>query len=166
MTDPVTAVREALSLCPFCGGEASVYVHDAHDHGPLVKRLLPNLPPAPEHHEVCCDSCGVGMLRPTEAEAIAAWNRRTALDALEAALAAATARAEKAEAEVARLRAFIADEHNRVNIVGSDFDKVQQALDVLLTGIRARHRAALKPPSIHWEPEARAALAAGEASRG
>lgn len=61
------------------------------------------------------------------------------------------ARADKAEAEVARLwaenarlRQHIADEANRFNIVGSDWERAQQALDALVSGVKTRARAALE----------------------
>ena len=49
-----------LKPCPFCGGEASMYI--AYDDG----------------YYVCCDECGCGLpVYNTEEEAIEAWNRRT-----------------------------------------------------------------------------------------
>ena len=48
-----------LRKCPFCGGEASIYV--AYDDG----------------YYVCCDECGCGLpVYNTEQEAIEAWNKR------------------------------------------------------------------------------------------
>lgn len=49
-----------LKPCPFCGGEASIYV--AYDDG----------------YYVCCDECGCGLpVYNTEEDAIREWNRRT-----------------------------------------------------------------------------------------
>ena len=52
--------EQKLKPCPFCGGEASIYV--AHDDG----------------YYVCCDECGCGLpVYNTEEDAIREWNRRT-----------------------------------------------------------------------------------------
>jgi hypothetical protein len=47
------------------------------------------------------------------------------------------------KAENARLRQHIADEANRVNIVGSAYEKAQLALDEIVIGVKQRARAAL-----------------------
>jgi enhancing lycopene biosynthesis protein 2 len=47
------------------------------------------------------------------------------------------------EAENARLRQHIADEANRVNIVGSAYDRAQAALDEIVAGVKSRARNAL-----------------------
>ena len=50
---------------------------------------------------------------------------------------------ERLRVENGRLRQHIADEANRFNISGSDWERVQQALDALLVGVKSRARAAL-----------------------
>lgn len=52
--------EQKLKPCPFCGGEASIYV--AYDDG----------------YCVCCDECGCCLpVYNTEEDAIREWNRRT-----------------------------------------------------------------------------------------
>ena len=52
--------EQKLKPCPFCGGEASIYV--AHDDG----------------YYVCCDECGCCLpVYNMEQDAIREWNRRT-----------------------------------------------------------------------------------------
>ena len=59
-TGEVQTTETKLKPCPFCGGEASMYI--AYDDG----------------YYVCCDECGCGLpVYNTEEEAIEAWNRRT-----------------------------------------------------------------------------------------
>ena len=58
-TGEVQTTETKLKPCPFCGGEASMYI--AYDDG----------------YYVCCDECGCGLpVYNTEEEAIEAWNKR------------------------------------------------------------------------------------------
>lgn len=59
-------MTEKLKPCPFCGGEASLRIDTAHSTACLIG---------------CCTiGCfGHEQWEETEAEAIAAWNRRAAL---------------------------------------------------------------------------------------
>ena len=66
-----------LLPCPFCGGDAVVTAHEAHEHSPILKRIMPDLPDHAGSFDASCLSCDIGVLRDTDAEAIAAWNRRT-----------------------------------------------------------------------------------------
>lgn len=75
MTD--TNTTPALLPCPFCGGEAVLTEHPPHEHGPIMKRIMPDFPDHAGSWDASCANCDCGHLRDTEAEAIAAWNRRT-----------------------------------------------------------------------------------------
>ena len=59
---------EELLPCPFCGGEARAWKYSHPSHG--------------EYWRVVCNepSCCISGDRPTEAEAIAAWNTRTPIE--------------------------------------------------------------------------------------
>jgi Lar family restriction alleviation protein len=75
----------ALKPCPFCGGEAGVVVHR----------------PFPDAYVQCGECDAEGPVSASEAAAVDAWNRR----AVDPALAAAEARAEKAEAALREVAA-------------------------------------------------------------
>lgn len=78
-----------LKSCPFCGGEAFIRRIEAHDHTPMLKALCPDLEPAEETYWPECTKCGCAKEgKPTEAEAIAAWNRRASLTEKDAEIAA------------------------------------------------------------------------------
>jgi len=91
---------------------------------------------------VACSSCTMhGPTCQHEFEAIAAWNTRA-----DPALAAAQAEVAALQIENARLRAFVADIHNSINIVGSPYDQAMKALDDVVSDVRKRARAALVQP--------------------
>lgn len=80
---------ESLLDCPFCGsGELSVGYQEP-----------------PHQGVVQCHSCDAAMIRDSEAEAIAAWNRRPT--PIPAGLEEAVERAERAERETAELREHV-----------------------------------------------------------
>lgn len=58
--------RDIIAPCPFCGGTANVYTYECQD---------PFVGCNGGRGDVACDANGPSM--PTEAEAIARWNRRT-----------------------------------------------------------------------------------------
>lgn len=58
--------RDIIAPCPFCGGTANVYIYECQD---------PFVGCNGGRGDVACDANGPSM--PTEAEAIARWNRRT-----------------------------------------------------------------------------------------
>lgn len=58
--------RDIIAPCPFCGGTANVYTYECQD---------PFVGCNGGRGDVVCDANGPSM--PTEAEAIARWNRRT-----------------------------------------------------------------------------------------
>lgn len=51
--------EEKLRRCPFCGGEAEVWVSDVTDRAVIY-----------------CKVCDARIMKPNEQEAIEAWNRR------------------------------------------------------------------------------------------
>ena len=63
-----------LKNCPFCGGEAEVRVHHMYEHGKLYSPET-----AKKEYYVQCLGCATqcgAIEHETEAEAVAAWNRR------------------------------------------------------------------------------------------
>ena len=58
--------RDIIAPCPFCGGTANVYIYECQD---------PFVGCNGGRGDVACDANDPSM--PTEAEAIARWNRRT-----------------------------------------------------------------------------------------
>ena len=60
-----------LKPCPFCGGEAFSYSIAPHTH-----ELAKFMPDHPGSGFVECRGCSASMSGDSEAEAIAAWNRR------------------------------------------------------------------------------------------
>ena len=60
------SLRDIIAPCPFCGGTANVYTYECQD---------PFVGCNGGRGDVTCDANGPSM--PTEAEAIARWNRRT-----------------------------------------------------------------------------------------
>lgn len=99
-TDRMTTDDKGLKPCPFCGGKAIIQEHEAHEHS----NWLVEATGLPKHvsasWSVECVVCSCGMIFDTEAEAIAAWNRRLSpvLSAEDAALVARLA------VDVARLQ--------------------------------------------------------------
>jgi Lar family restriction alleviation protein len=121
-------MQDELTICPvpWCGGDVLEVLRSAFGHNYFVK----------------CQHCGAtGPWMIDEAEAIAAWNNRA-----DAALAAAQAEVAALQIENARLRQAIADEASRINIEGSAYHRAQLALDEIVTGLKARSRAALVQP--------------------
>lgn len=62
---------DKLKPCPFCGGEAFIFVIPPHKH-----RIVP-LPDYAGEAFVECTKCTCAMSADTKEEAIKAWNRRT-----------------------------------------------------------------------------------------
>ena len=109
MTDHLTAEQtEGLLPCPFCGAEAHMRPDCTHSTGAFIG----------------CETIGCFgycQWEETEAEAIAAWNRRTALDAL--------AEVEKLRSEIGRLRAIV-----RVNTLRHVPGVTHAEIDAILEG--------------------------------
>ncbi|WP_424140903.1 Lar family restriction alleviation protein, partial [Roseomonas chloroacetimidivorans] len=70
---PTPREEMVLASCPFCGGEAFSHAIEPHSHGPVASFM----PDHPGSGYVECMGCSAGIAEATEAEAIAAWNRRT-----------------------------------------------------------------------------------------
>lgn len=71
-----TVPTDELLPCPFCGGEANIIEYPAHSHSPALVAAI-GIPDHPGSWASECQRCGCGLIHATEAEAIAAWNRRT-----------------------------------------------------------------------------------------
>lgn len=123
MSAPVTVT---LLPCPFCGGEAAIH------EWPFLG-LPEDHEPEPTSYHVACAACEGGH-PPTydRAEAIAAWNTRTA-----AAEAASAARVAEMEAALQQAKTELLDLHSPLH---DDLDAAFTRIN--LARMRARAKAA------------------------
>lgn len=60
-----------LKPCPFCGGEALGIDHPPHKH--VIATFMPDHPGS---YSVECVKCSVGLIAPTQEQAVMEWNKR------------------------------------------------------------------------------------------